>query len=380
MSNAWTQVQWIASEALSYMDDALVITQLAARDKTADFNVRPNGYTVGSTVDIKNLPVYEAKEFSSAIEIQDIRSSKRSMTIEKHFDVSVQMTAKEKRMDMASFAEEVIRPAAYALAEKVDIYVGTKILLAAGNYASDTLFASAGDMALSRKEANYQQLNPAGRFCLVNDDLEASLLGATFFNTYDNRGTSGERVFNEANMGRAMGMNFFGSLNFPTTVHTAGGGAGVTKASPTASENIVGNSVLVLNASATGTFNDGDRIVVAGMRRPMVVNGTQATPASINLVDPITEIVPAGAAVTVVGSGEALTHKGAIFDDSSLAVAMPLLDPASDKPTSSVSNNGISIRVVQGYDINAKTETISLDLLCGATAYDPRRITLLSEY
>ena len=57
-----------------------------------------------------------------------------------------------------------------------------------------------------------------------------------------------------------------------------------------------------------------------------------------------------------------------------------MLDPADDKPTSVVSNNGVSIRAVSGYDMQTKQSTLSLDLLVGAEAYDPRRITLLSDY
>ena len=184
----------------------------------------PNGYKIGDTINVRTNPVYEAKEFTSAIEIQDIRSSKRAMTIEKHFDISVQLTAKEKRLDFESFSEQVIKPAAYAIAEKCDIYVGTKILDAAGLYVSDTLFASAADMALAKQAATLQQLSPTGRFCLVDDNVEAALLGATFFNTHSNRGESGERVFNEGSMGRAMGMSFFSSVNFPTP--TSGFAAG----------------------------------------------------------------------------------------------------------------------------------------------------------
>ena len=379
MANAWTQVQWIASEALTYLDDALVITQLAARDKTEDFNTKPNGYSIGSSVEIKNNPVYEAKDFAGTISSQNIRSSSRSMTIEKHFDVSVQVTAKEKRMDMCNFAQEVILPAAYALAEKCDRYVGTKILEGAGLYTSASVLGTAADMALAKKEATYQQLSPTGRFCMLNDSTEARLLGLPYFNTYDNRGESGERVFNDGALGRAMGMGFFSSLNFPSLSWTAGNGAGATKTSPSATENLVGLKVLTLQAAATGTFKAGDHIKIAGMRRPLRVVADQTTPAAINLVDPISELVPAGAAVTVVSSGNDVVIAGAIFDERSLAVASPMLDPASDKPSFTASNNGYSIRVVQGYDMDTKTETVSLDLLIGAKSYDPRRITLLGD-
>src|SRR5690606_36073511 len=127
----------------------------------------------------------------------------------------------------------------------------------------------------------------------------------------------------------------------------------------------------------------GTRIRIAGVRRPLKVAtlANSETLTQISLVDPITEIIPDNAAVTVVGSGKTnLNFVGAILDSQSLAVAMPVLDAPSDKPSFVVNNNGFSIRVVQGYDMKTKTDMLSLDLLMGATAYDPRRITLLREF
>jgi hypothetical protein len=88
--------------------------------------------------------------------------------------------AKEKVLNMDGFSDQVIRPAVYALAEKCDQYVGTKILQSAGLYASDALFATQGDMALARKAATFQQLNE-NRMCLMDLDLEASLLSPKLF-------------------------------------------------------------------------------------------------------------------------------------------------------------------------------------------------------
>ena len=377
MANAWEQVGWIAAEALNHLEDALVITQLAAKDKSADFNVKPNGYAIGSSIDIRTNPVYKTEEFTTAIAVQDIRSAKRTMSIEKHFDISVEMTAKEKRLDFDDFSEQVIKPAAYAIAESADAYVGLQILKAAGLYVSAETFADAADMALAKKAATFQQLATTGRFALINDVLEARLLGKSYFNTYNNRGESGERVFNEAALGRAMGMEFFSSLNVPAQSYTPGNGVGVTN--NTGSTNLVGQSVLTTD-STTGQFEVGARIQIAGVRRPLIVaTQTAATATSIPLVDPIMEIIPDGAAITTISSGAAYTVNGAIFDDSSLAFASPMLDPASDKPTSVATSNGYSIRVVQGYDMASKKETISLDMLAGATAYDPRRITMLGD-
>jgi hypothetical protein len=90
MANAWENPSMIAAEALLHLEDALVITNLAATDKTADFLSRPNNYAVGDTVKIKTRPEYTVNDFSTTITTQDVRESTRSMSIEKHFDVSVE--------------------------------------------------------------------------------------------------------------------------------------------------------------------------------------------------------------------------------------------------------------------------------------------------
>ena len=194
MANAWENVDMIAAEALTVMSDEMVIGNLTMRDKTSDFNTTPNGYKVGESVRIKTRPDYEAKEFAGAITPQEIRSSKRNLAIEKHFDISVEMTSREKSMNMDDLTEEVIAPAARRLAEKVDVYLGSKIAQAAGLYASNTLLGSSADVALARKAAILQQLE-SNRFALVNLDLEAALLGQDWFNQSQTRGQDGERAF-----------------------------------------------------------------------------------------------------------------------------------------------------------------------------------------
>jgi hypothetical protein len=382
MANAFEQIDWIAAESLSVMTDALVIAPLTAMDKTSDWNTVPSGYRKGDTVRIKTGPDYDVKEFASSIVIQDVRSSSRSMQIEKHFDVSVQLTAQEMSLDFEGFQSEVIAPASRRLAEKVDKYVGTKILNAAGLYHSTTLFESSADVALARQAALLQQLDPDSRFVLMDDTLEATVLGQTWFNQSQTRGNPGVATLQSGYMGNVMGMGFNSSVNFPSAESAASGtyGNGTTTVdSAVATNNVIGATALTVD-STSGTFKVGDHIRIAGVKRPLIVKTeTAATATSIPLVDPITEIIADGAAVSVIGSGLAFVKRGAIFDKKSMAVAFPILDKPGDKDSAVVSNNGVSIRVVRGYDMTTKKTTMSMDLLVGAEAYDPRRITLLSN-
>lgn len=378
MANIWEHPSIIAAEALRHLEDALVIGPLCARDTTSEFTNKSNGWKVGDTVSFRTHGEYEVTDFAGSIVPQDITTSSRPMQIEKHYDISVEVTAREMALDLDSFSDQVLRNATYKLAETVDTYLGTKILQAAGLYVSSDLFVDAADIALARKNAILQQL-AMNRFCLVDLDTEAKLLGQTWFNQSQTRGDDGEATLRNADMGHVMGMDFNASIAFPTNLaaYTAGTGTGATNNGGAA--NKIGDKELIVTALTAG-IGTGDRITIAGVRRPLVV----ASPAVlndlvINLVDPITELIPDAAAVTVVGSGLDLTYHGAIFDDRSLAIAFPMLDLPEDKVAATASNNGVSIRIVKGYDINSKKTTMSLDLLCGSFMLDPRRTTLLAE-
>ena len=388
MANIWEHPSIIVAEALTHLEDALVIAPLCAKDVTSDFTTRANGWKVGDTVSFRTHGEYSVDTFTSTIAAQAVASSTRSLAIERHYDVSVAITAAEMALELDSFIDQIIKPATYKLAEKVDTYIGAKLLEGAGGYYSTALMESAADMALARKAAILQQLS-MNRFCLVDLDLEATLLGLAVFNQSQTRGSDGEATLRNAQMGRMMGMDFFSSIAFPTesAVETRGTYVG-TLNNDTSTKNLQGDEILTVDVAATAyILVAGDRLAIAGARRPLIVttavadtgSATGTSITTIALDQPITEKLTDGAAVTVVGSGKDTMHHGVIMDDRSLAVAFPMLDLPEDRVAATASNNGVSIRIVKGYDLSTKTTTMSLDLLVGGFALDPRRITLLGE-
>ena len=388
MANIWEHPDVIAMEALSHLEDALVIAPLCAKDTTSEFTSKSNGWKVGDIVSFRTHGEYAVTEFTTSITPQPITTSSRPMEIEKHFDISVEVTAREEALELDSFSDQVIQPAMYALAEKTDSYFGTKILEGAGLYVSDTLFNDAADIAKARKAAILQQLS-MNRFCLVDLSLEATLLGQTWINQSQTRGDDGTDTLREADMGRIMGMDFFNSIAFPTNSVAHGCGEMVCTTNNTlvngvATTNLIGDTSLIVdNQTASKDVAVGDRLAIAGVNRPLkvktIIADTSAT-TEVELIDPITEIIPDDAAVTVIGSGQDITYKGAIFDDRALAIAFPMLDLPGDKVAATAYNNGISVRIVKGYDMTSKVTTLSLDFIVGAVMMDPRRTTLLAEY
>lgn len=386
MANIWDHPETIAAEALFHLESSLRIGSLCARDLTSEFTTRPNGWKVGDSVSFKTHGEYEAKEFTGTTTAQEIRGSSRSLKIEKFFDISVEVSAWESAIDLDSFSDQVIKPAMYSLGEKCDIYLGTKLLEGQGLYVSDALFEDPKDVALARKAAILQQL-AMERYCLVDVDLEAGLLGQSWFNQSQTRGADGENTLRSAQMGHTMGMDFSSSISFPTspTAFDAGDATAVTDngAGGIANNRIGVSSLVYKTGSAAATsFKAGDRLRIAGVKRPVIVKTTVSAPASgaIVLRNPITEIIPEGAAITVIGSAQDYVIHGAIMDSKSIGVAFPILDLPGDKVCATASSNGISVRIVKGYDMTHKMNAMSMDLLIGAFCIDPRRITLLAGY
>jgi len=371
----------IAAESMRVLEHELVIGSLLYRDRTQDFTQKSNGWAVGDTIDVKTPTEYEVDSFSGTINKQDTRDSKTSFAIEDHLDLSTGITSQQRKLDLSDLTREVIQPAMAAFSQKIDVHLATKMLEGRGLYSSTALFETAADVALGRKSANNQKIAKQNRIALLDYDVEADLLGANWFNQSQTRGADGEASLRNGEMGHVMGMSFFSSANMPSDTHSNGDGAGVTD-NASSTLNVIGSQNLITDAT-TGTFEAGDHILVAGVTHPFVVaTQTTATATSIPLVDPIDQLIPDGAAITVVSSGNANdVFHGVITNPNTYAWAAPPLDNPGDKVSAAVATiNGMSIRFVEGYDQDTKEFVWSWDMLIGARCWDRRGTIQLRKF
>jgi hypothetical protein len=138
----------------------------------------------------------------------------------------------------------------------------------------------------------------------------------------------------------------------------------------------VGVSTIALDgASGTQTLLKGDLINIAGSGQYVVTaNATSTTGvfAEVNIYPPLRTAVADGDVVTKVGE-----HEMNIAGDLrgiSLAV-VPLALPMEAGRGATMSYQGLSVRVVMGYDQQTKSDTISFDLLCGGKVSQPELVT-----
>ena len=380
MTNSYVNPTVIAAETLTAIGDALILGNLLYRDKTTDFG-KNNDYAVGDTVNIKQRPDYEVKDFTAGgnITIQDSRESKRSLEIEKHFDTSMAIGAKERALDFDGFNEQVIQPVALRFANKIDNYLGTKLFEAAGMHNRTAIVGAATDLAAIREAATRQRISTVGRLCLLGLTAETTLLGATWFNQSQTRGARGESSLASGEMGDLMGMRFYSSINVPEDTRTTANLAATTN-NISGTKNLIGDTNLVVDDSAATTINAGDRIIIAGVPTMLIcATTTAATVTVIPLVNPIMELIPDDAAVSLEGSGLACKNMGIVTEGNAYAYAIPPLDQPEGADASVVSADGWSLRVVSDYNITTKVQTLSLDMLIGATIWDPRKSMALTQ-
>jgi hypothetical protein len=370
----------LAAEALDQLDYELVAGSLVYRDKTNEFaNVR--GLKVGDSVSIRTVTDFRTDEFTgTTIDSQEVQQSSTQLEIEKHFDVSVKITSRERALNLDGVRKEIINPAMTSMAQKIDEYLLSKVSESQGLFASGTLLADAASIAQASRAANLQQIGKGGRIALVDDELEATLLGTDVFHKFDTRGEPAVSALMEASMGRLMGIDWFSSVNFPSTTRTGGTGTAVLD-NALATSNLQGSNTLVTLATV-GTFEAGDKINIAGAKRDFTVaTQTLAGATAIPLVEQINENLTGlgGAAITVVSTGAAYTQQGIIFNAGAYGFAAPPLDAAAGDRSGVASAAGLSVRVTEAYDIQTKETYWSFDMLVGAKAIDPRLSLLLAD-
>jgi hypothetical protein len=223
------------------------------------------------------------------------------------------------------------------------------------------------DFANVDKQLNIQKVPQAGRYAIIDPTAKASILSVPTVVQAGLRGDEGTAL-REASIGRLLGIDWYMDQNVAT--HTKGTATG---ASITTTTSAGATTVPVTVGSSGQTFTRGDVFTVAGASGSYVVTAdTAASGTSISAL-PIYPPVPSGgfagsSALTITASHTVgfAAHPNAI----ALAI-VPLELPRGAAQAAYMSDGGIGIRVVYGYDTSTKTDTISFDVLCGAKVIQP---------
>lgn len=340
-------VKQIAREALPRLIDNLVFPNLIYKE-----TIPGNAAKKGDVVSVRCPVRLEASDFDSSAGI--FAQSLDNNTIEVKLDhiatVDLQLGAIEAACDFESVTRQFIEPAAAALAEKINaeglaLYRDIPYIAGEAGNTPDDL----EDLAQASYMLDINRV-PAGQRCAVWSPLATAKLKQVpaIVNAEKCGSTNALRT---GSIGRVFGIDNYMSQavaeHAPTYVGTL-----------TLSAEANDEDTVTLTASAPGTLQRGDILKINGY--PYVVTKDTAVYSSAMTVSLYPNLTaPKSAAVEVIPAHTA----NLVFHPNAFAfISRPLQTPAGVE-SYVTSYNGISLRVVRGYDIRYKRELLSMDVL-----------------
>lgn len=375
MGNTFITVKEIARQTLIRLTENLVMPNLIYKDYSEEY---VNGK--GATIQVKKPVKLIASEFdeTNGTSAQDVKEESVDVTLDKLATVDVEFGAIQRATNVDDLNRLFLEPAAVALAEKINAdglglafdiktVVGT-----AGTTPSDLTALSA-----VRKQLNIQKVPVAGRVAIWDPEADAKFTTIPAIVNAEKSGSTS--ALREGSIGRVFGLDNYMAQGVKTITGgslTAGGtgATGVKVKTAIAAGSESNQIVLVSNATASGTLSGsvkkGDIATIDGKNYLVTANAT-ADSNEITIKIDTAIAVAQNTAVTLLGNHTA----NIAFNPQAFAfVTRPLVAPAGVE-SYVTSYNGITLRVVRGYDMQYKKEMLSMDVLYGYKTMYPELAT-----
>jgi hypothetical protein len=376
MGNEFLSIKNIARQALPRLIENLVFPNLIYKDYSETYEVGK-----GATIQVRKPVVLTASDFDSSLgtSAQDVKEKSVEVTLDKLATVDVEFGAIARATSVDDLNRLFIEPAAVALAEKINsdglalykdipYYTGT----AGSTPTTLAIFANAAKVLDDNKVPTTMRRGVWNPTCMaafrqIGDIVNAEKSGAT----EALRAGSIGNIFGIENY-MAQGVKSVTSGN-PTAGGTGASGVKV-KTAVTDDDDIVLVSNATASATLTGKVNAGDILVIGG-KNYIVQTTAEASSNEISVALDRNITVAANAAVTVISGG----GQNLVFHQNAFAfVTRPLAAPAGVE-SYTTSYNGVTLRVVRGYDMQYKKEMLSMDVLYGyKTMYPELAVRALS--
>jgi hypothetical protein len=400
----------IAAEAITILDNELVMAKQVFRGYEDDFSKKVNGYKVGETISIRKPTDFTVRD-GAVMAVQEVNEGKTTITVDKRKGIDFEFTSQELTLDIAELSERVIKPAMIQLANQVDTdlmalykdipsWVGTP----ASPINSYSDFAKAperlDEYAVPQERVGV--LSPADHWGLLGSQTALYMQDVA------------KGAYRKGALGMIGGVDTYMSQNVPT--HTVGSAATASAVADAAA----GDGVLSTTWEATkdtgymylstdgwdaSTLKAGDVLELSDVyavnpvtkatlafRKQFVVLEDTVTAAGDTAIKISPPIIPTGAhknvsnaptdgttTIAKIGTGGTGYRQNMVFHKNAFAlVSVPLVSPPGATDVARKSYKGLNVRVIPVYDgINDKSAW-RLDILYGTKTIDPRLATRVS--
>jgi hypothetical protein len=378
----------IAKEGLRVLKNNLVAGQLVHREYKNEF------VKAGATVTIRKPNKFVASDGATRVD-QDIAEPSTSITIDKRKHVSWHFSSQDLTLTIEEYSKRYIQPAIGVLADQMDL---DTLLLVKDVYnqvgspgVTPNAFSILGDAATkldleaAPKMDRATVLGPAANWAMAN------ALSAL------NNGQMVTDTIRKGKLGHLAGSDVYASQNIPSWTYGPRGGApqvdGALQTGTTlnteawtaaaAARVAVGDVFTIANVFAVNPVNKAS----TGQQRQFVVAATStlasdgAGDLALTISPPITtsgayQTVNAGPAndalITFVGTASTTYPHNVMFHRDAFAlVTVPLELPRGASFKARASHDGVSVRVINDYDIDNDEDIIRLDVMYGVKTLYP---------
>lgn len=356
MANNFLTPDIIAREALVVLENNLIMANLVHRDYSDEF------VQVGDTITVRKPAKFVAHNFTGTIRRQDAVEGSVQVKMDRWRDVSFPVTSKEMTLDIRDFSEQLLSPAMRAIAQAVDVDVLNEAANITNSVASTANPANLADIANMAKLMDINKV-PLDMRRLVFHPTHKYKYALTDNLSKVAYAGNGETLRN-AELGRLYTLDTYMDQNCPDTLAATPGTATAYKVSGTKDESKVALSSVT---AATATVKKGDAFILGGYLYHFTADATAASGAVAEVpidMPLVADYINADA--YLVNKPHSLAfHRNAIA-----LVTRPLALPMGASKAAIVSDNGLGVRVVYGYDQDTKVDTVSLDIIYGIKTLD----------
>jgi len=355
MANSFVTLKDIARAALPHLQNNLVFPRLIHNDYSDTLAAKQ-----GDTVQIRKPVNYKAMEFDpdSGVQTQAVEESSVEVKLDKIATVDIEVSALDAALNFDSVERLFIEPAAIALAEKINadglaLYRDIANTVGEAGVTPSTL----GALASVRGALNEALAPQAPRYAVWDTAADTAFASIPALVNAEKCGSTD--ALREGSLGRIFGIDHYMSQAVAKHVTSLTAAEGVTVASAV----YPGAHTIDLTGTAlTGRLAVGDLLVIDGKNYTVTARSAAASSNSISgvAISPaVSETISSGTKVTVIGDHTA----NLAFHPSAFAfVTRPLSEPAGVESYVTCFD-GISLRVVRGYDMVYKREMLSMDVL-----------------
>lgn len=408
MANTTLTADIIAAEAITILDNELVMAKKVFRGYENEFDKKINGYKVGETISIRKPTDFTVRD-GAVMSAQDVTEGKTTITVDKRKGIDFKFTSQDLTLKISDLSERVIKPAMVQLANQID----TDLMALYANIPSwvgtpASPINSYADFAKAPERLDEYAV-PDERCAVLSPADHWGLLGSqTALYMQD----VAKGAYRKGALGMIGGVDTYMSQNVPTHTVGAHGGTplvdGASQNSAYADVKDTGTQTLVTDGwTASKALKAGDVFTIAdvyavnpvtkatlGFLKQFVVTA-DVTTASNAANDTNLTIRPAiissgafknvsaapadNAAITYMGTASTGYRQNLVFHKNAFAlVSVPLVSPPGAAEVSRKSYKGTNVRVIPVYDGVNDESAWRLDVLYGVKTIDERLATRVS--